>query len=78
MATKDKANEQQEQEQPQSQPILTITAEELKRLLNPGAQTGADDDRKLDETVPGGRYKVGGMWVDANGKRLGEPSEDAK
>lgn len=26
--------------------------------------------KKLDETIPGGRYLVDGVWVDANGKRL--------
>lgn len=33
-----------------------------------------EPDRKLDETVPGGRYLVDGKLVDANG----EPIKDAK
>ncbi len=30
---------------------------------------------KLDETVQGGRYLVGGLWVDANGNAVAAPSE---
>ena len=25
-------------------------------------------EKRLDETTPGGRYKVNGLWVDADGK----------
>ena len=27
---------------------------------------------KLNETVPGGKYKVGSQWVDAHGKPLAQ------
>ncbi len=30
---------------------------------------------KLDETIQGGRYLVGGLWVDANGAPIAAPSE---
>jgi hypothetical protein len=69
--------EEQPSEQPQTAPsVITITAEELRRLLNPKADVPAGDGRKLDETVPGGKYKVGGQWVNAEGKRLDDQSED--
>ena len=36
------------------------------------APTASASGKKLDETVPGGRYRVGGRLVNAHGKPLGE------
>ena len=30
------------------------------------------EERQMDETVPGGRYKVGDTMYDAEGKEIGE------
>lgn len=78
MAEKKKTEEEQEQkteEQVQATPaMITITAEELKSLFGPKSKTANSDNRKLDETIPGGRYKVNGEWRDANGKVLSDQS----
>jgi hypothetical protein len=35
------------------------------------AQQGVTkDENAIDETVPGGRYKVGDKWVNAEGKEI--------
>ncbi len=39
-------------------------------IVNPVAEFDPTSDRRLDETVPGGKYKVGDKWVDANGDEL--------
>jgi hypothetical protein len=36
------------------------------------------DKLKLNETIPGGRYRVGGQLVDANGKPIEEKAADDK
>jgi hypothetical protein len=36
------------------------------------------DEKKLDETVPGGKYIVGDRYVDASGKDLGPVSAKGK
>jgi hypothetical protein len=38
------------------------------------AQAEAEENPR-DETVPGGRYKVNGQWVNADGKVLEGPDE---
>ncbi len=35
-------------------------------------------DKKLDETIPGGRYKVGNRYVNANGETVGSELENGE
>lgn len=43
-----------------------MTKSELEELSG----TSSDDGPKLDETVEGGRYKVGGQIVNADGEKI--------
>jgi uncharacterized protein YqfA (UPF0365 family) len=49
-------------------------AEEKEKRAQAAAETKArkeaEMNRPLDETIPGGRYQVGGGWVNANGKPI--------
>ena len=56
-----------------------IAARELADAQAAQAQTEAAAqvaERRPDETVPGGRYLVNGMFVDCNGKPLKDQGEE--
>lgn len=52
----------------------TDDVEELREKTNEAAAEAAEvaTDKAINETVPGGRYEVNGVIVDASGKRLDE------
>lgn len=60
---------------PQADPTLATPAAAIaaqsviaaEQAAIAAAQQQAKENR-LDETIAGGRYKVNGLWVDANGK----------
>lgn len=54
-----------------------VTREELnqrtaRRAAREAATTAVGRDLPIDEAPPGGRYKVGDAWVDANGAPVKE------
>lgn len=57
----------------------TQTNEPTKSDQAPKAATssdGEDKTTKLDQTVPGGRYEVGGKFVDAEGREIKDDKKD--
>jgi hypothetical protein len=50
---------------PAAEPNLT-EAERVSRAMVEAERQA--EERQADETVPGGKYKVGDEWVDADGK----------
>jgi hypothetical protein len=48
----------------------TKTKAEIEELLSEGGDDAGGEGKKLDETVPGGRYKVGDQVVNAHGEPL--------
>lgn len=52
-----------------------VTREELnqenaRKAAREAQTTGAGRDLPIDEAPPGGKYKVGDQWVDANGEAI--------
>ncbi len=55
---------------PQAPTIIQVESEDARRS-KALAEAQAEAVRlQMDETVVGGKYKVGDQWVDANGKPL--------
>lgn len=57
-------------------PQVAPQDDQFQRVSRATAEAQQEADRQqLDETVPGGRYTVGGQTVDADGKPLGDQKD---
>lgn len=48
--------------------IVQVESEETRRSRALAEAQAEAVKLQMDETVPGGKYKVGDQWLDANGK----------
>lgn len=50
--------------------IMSMESEETRRSRGLAEAQQEAERLQMDETTPGGRYKVGERWVDANGNEI--------